>query len=83
MGVINTLKVVVSPLYASLELGHDVAVSRNAENSFGFGATECEDPVGEEREDDWDFEVWIGPLLQANDSVDGFTKSGWVEGCVL
>ena len=83
MWVIDTFEVVKPSFYTGLEFGDRVAVAWDSEDTFGFCASKCEDPIGEEGEDDGYSEVWVRTFLQTDDGVKSFAKYGRIERSVL
>ena len=48
-----------------------------------FESAKGENTIGKEREDDWDLEFGVCAFLETIYAIEGFSKSGWVEGGIL
>ena len=73
-GVVESVEGVDAFVDTEFEVGDCITVSGDSEDTFGFGPTQGEDTVCEEREDDGDFELGIGAFLESEDDVEGFAK---------
>ena len=83
MTVVDALEVVVPLVDAHFEFGDSVAVTRDSPDAFGSETTKGNDTVSEEGEDDRNFGVGVGALLEAVDHLEGSAKCGGVEGGIL
>jgi hypothetical protein len=61
---LSMLQTYISFVDPNFKLCYGITVSRYPEDPFGFGSSQSEYPVGEEREDNRDFTVCIRALLQ-------------------
>lgn len=81
--VVEPIERVVPFVDAEFEVGDSVAISWHSKDPFGFGTAERENAVGEERENDGDFEVRVSAFLQPVDHIERLSENRGMERCIL